>query len=209
VKVQPELYKKKRENLVKYSNIIENMSTQDSNSQQCFPTLCKNGCGFFSSIDSKGFCSVCYKEYLKKEAAAEPPVESNNEEEVPTTVTNAISQLTLEEEIKPEEASEIVIPNLDETEIEQPALPSTSTDKVDTAGEKDKEPKDTKKKKNRCLSCKKKLGLTGFSCRCGGLYCAIHRYSDKHECSFDYKAMGEKEISENNPLIVAQKVAKI
>merc|ERR1712029_453170 len=66
-----------------------------------------------------------------------------------------------------------------------------------------------KKKKNKCLSCKKKLGLTGFTCRCGGLYCAIHRYSDKHECNFDYKAMGEKEISENNPLIVAQKVAKI
>jgi len=185
------------------------MSTQDSNSQQCFPTLCKNGCGFFSSIDSKGFCSVCYKEYLKKERKEEANVEQNAEEEVPTTVTNAISKLTLEEEINPEEAAEIVIPNLEETEPEQPALPSSSKDTVDVAEEKEKEPKDTKKKKNRCLSCKKKLGLTGFSCRCGGLYCAIHRYSDKHECNFDYKAMGEKEISDNNPLIVAQKVAKI
>jgi len=185
------------------------MSTQDSNSQQCFPTLCKNGCGFFSSIDSKGFCSVCYKEYLKKERKEEANVEQNAEEEVPTTVTNAISKLTLEEEINQEEAAEIVIPNLEETEPEQLALPSSSKDTVDIAEEKEKEVKDTKKKKNRCLSCKKKLGLTGFSCRCGGLYCAIHRYSDKHECNFDYKAMGEKEISDNNPLIVAQKVAKI
>jgi len=187
------------------------MSTQDSNSQQCFPTLCKNGCGFFSSIDSKGFCSVCYKDYLKKERKDEAPVESNAEEEVPTTVTNAFSELTLEEEeTKQEEAAAaIVIPNLEETEPELPASPSTSTDVVDAVEEKEKEPKDTKKKKNRCMSCKKKLGLTGFSCRCGGLYCAIHRYSDKHECNFDYKAMGEKEISENNPLIVAQKVAKI
>merc|ERR1712236_127169 len=144
------------------------MSTQDQNSQQCFPQLCKNGCGFFSSIDSKGFCSVCYKDYLKKEAATDSAsVETSSKEEVPSTVSESMSQLTLEES------------------------------------------KDTKKKKNRCLSCKKKLGLTGFSCRCGGLYCAIHRYSDKHDCSFDYKAMGEKEISENNPLIVAQKVAKI
>jgi len=190
------------------------MSTQDSNSQQCFPTLCKNGCGFFSSIDSKGFCSVCYKEYLKKEAAAAATVASNNEEEeVPTTV--AMSQLSLEEETKreePIETPEIVVPDLEESvseTVSATALPSSSTDVPDAGDDKEKEPKDNKKKKNRCLSCKKKLGLTGFSCRCGGLYCAIHRYSDKHECGFDYKAMGEKEISENNPLIVAQKVAKI
>merc|ERR1712218_298293 len=44
-----------------------------------------------------------------------------------------------------------------------------------------------KKKKNRCFSCKKKVGLTGFTCRCGGLFCSINRYSDKHDCSFDYK----------------------
>merc|ERR1719445_1699574 len=51
-----------------------------------------------------------------------------------------------------------------------------------------------KKKKNRCLSCKKKVGLTGFTCRCGGLFCSIHRYSDKHECTFDYKELGAEEI---------------
>merc|ERR1719427_571510 len=33
-----------------------------------------------------------------------------------------------------------------------------------------------------------KVGMTGFTCRCGGLFCSIHRYSDKHECGFDYKA---------------------
>merc|ERR1712193_48740 len=77
------------------------------------------------------------------------------------------------------------------------------------AAEEKEEPKDTKKKKNRCALCKKKVGLTGFTCRCGGLFCGIHRYSDKHDCNFDYKAMGEKEISEANPVIVAQKINKI
>merc|ERR1719431_1697587 len=63
--------------------------------------------------------------------------------------------------------------------------------------------KDSKK------GCKKKVGLTGFTCRCGGLFCSIHRYSDKHECGFDYKALGAEEISKSNPVVVAQKVAKI
>merc|ERR1711963_209302 len=66
-----------------------------------------------------------------------------------------------------------------------------------------------KKKKNRCLSCKKKVGLTGFTCRCGGLFCSIHRYSDKHECNFDYKELGAEEIRKSNPVVVAKKVQKI
>jgi hypothetical protein len=41
------------------------------------------------------------------------------------------------------------------------------------------------------------------------MYCGIHRYSDKHECSFDYNALGKAEISAANPVIVAEKVAKI
>merc|ERR1712001_219974 len=66
-----------------------------------------------------------------------------------------------------------------------------------------------KKKKNRCLSCKKKVGLTGFTCRCGGLFCSIHRYSDKHDCTFDYKELGAEEIRKSNPVVVASKVQKI
>ena len=27
--------------------------------------------------------------------------------------------------------------------------------------------------------------------RCGGLFCSIHRYSDKHQCDFDYKVTPE------------------
>ena len=49
----------------------------------------------------------------------------------------------------------------------------------------------------------------GFTCRCGGLFCSIHRYSDKHECNFDYKELGAEEIRKNNPTVVAKKVQKI
>ena len=66
-----------------------------------------------------------------------------------------------------------------------------------------------KKKKNRCLTCKKKVGLTGFTCRCGGLFCSLHRYSDEHACDFDYKKLGAEEIKKSNPLIIAKKVEEI
>jgi len=194
------------------------MSTQDGNSQPLFPTLCKNGCGFFSGIDSKGFCSVCYKKYLKKEAA-----DNSEAGEADDTTSAVLAQLSLEEtpaKIAPEEVEvskaeiEVAVAEVKAEAIaaEEPSPSLTDGGACALAVEKEEEkeePKETKKKKNRCFSCKKKLGLTGFSCRCGGLFCAVHRYSDKHECNFDYKAMGEKEISEANPLIVAAKVAKI
>lgn len=61
----------------------------------------------------------------------------------------------------------------------------------------------------RCSSCQKRVGLTGFRCRCGDLFCASHRYSDTHDCSFDYKALGREEISKANPVIRAAKIIKI
>jgi len=47
---------------------------------------------------------------------------------------------------------------------------------------------------SRCISCKKKVGLLGFHCRCGGTFCEKHRYSDKHECSFDYRSHGRDQV---------------
>ncbi|VDP55631.1 unnamed protein product [Schistosoma curassoni] len=65
------------------------------------------------------------------------------------------------------------------------------------------------KTRPRCAVCHKRVGLTGFSCRCGGLYCSIHRYSDAHNCSYDYRESGQEEIRRSNPQIVCQKVQKI
>lgn len=62
---------------------------------------------------------------------------------------------------------------------------------------------------HRCSTCQKRVGLTGFRCRCGDLFCARHRYSDTHDCSFDYKAAGREEISKANPVIRAAKIIKI
>lgn len=66
-----------------------------------------------------------------------------------------------------------------------------------------------KKKKSKCLICKKKVGLTGFTCRCGGLYCSVHRYSNEHQCTVDYRKAGAEEIRRNNPVIKGEKIQKI
>ncbi|RYR33234.1 hypothetical protein Ahy_A10g047791 [Arachis hypogaea] len=46
---------------------------------------------------------------------------------------------------------------------------------------------ETKKRYNRC---NKKVGLIGFECRCGDLFCGNHRYPEIHECEFNFKDIG-------------------
>eukprot|EP00092_Neocalanus_flemingeri_P107157 GFUD01137534.1.p1 GENE.GFUD01137534.1~~GFUD01137534.1.p1 ORF type:complete len:202 (+),score=59.77 GFUD01137534.1:194-799(+) len=201
------------------------MDSRDSNVQQNHPTLCKNGCGFYSNAGNEGLCSVCYKDIVKKKQA--PPT---NMPASFSPAPNSMASLSIEEGAV---ASSMVAMGgmgarptpvtLDTATPTVPVIPAmgSTEKKVESdlssvagsslggpEGEKDGE-KDGKKKKSRCLSCKKKVGLTGFTCRCGGLFCSIHRYSDKHECGFDYKALGAEEISKSNPVVVAQKVAKI
>ncbi|KAJ3677632.1 hypothetical protein LUZ60_003356 [Juncus effusus] len=61
---------------------------------------------------------------------------------------------------------------------------------------------------NRCFRCRKRVGLTGFRCRCGDMFCGDHRYSDRHGCTFDYKTAGRDLISKENPVVRAAKIVR-
>ncbi|XP_049594359.1 AN1-type zinc finger protein 5 [Syngnathus scovelli] len=79
-----------------------------------------------------------------------------------------------------------------------------------TAGSEDsQDPEPPKPKKNRCFMCRKKVGLTGFECRCGNQFCGFHRYSDQHNCPYDYKAEAAAKIRKENPVVVADKIQRI
>eukprot|EP00731_Ephydatia_muelleri_P024775 Em0016g1046a len=66
------------------------------------------------------------------------------------------------------------------------------------------------KQRNRCAHCGKKTRLAAaYNCRCGGVYCAVHRYPEVHACTYDYKAEGRQTLSKNNPKVVASKIHKI
>ena len=41
---------------------------------------------------------------------------------------------------------------------------------------------------NRCKNCNREVGLTGFKCRCGNLFCDRHRLPEDHACTQDFKA---------------------
>ncbi|KAF3614148.1 putative chaperone protein dnaJ 6-like [Capsicum annuum] len=61
----------------------------------------------------------------------------------------------------------------------------------------------------KCTACRKRVGLTGFSFKCGDLFYAVYHYSDKHNFPFDYRNAGQNAIAKANCIIVAEKLNKI
>ncbi len=45
-----------------------------------------------------------------------------------------------------------------------------------------------------CLLMRMQVGLTGFKCRCGFIFCGPHRLAEAHQCDFDWKATGEPPV---------------
>ncbi|XP_051507265.1 AN1-type zinc finger protein 4-like isoform X2 [Myxocyprinus asiaticus] len=74
-----------------------------------------------------------------------------------------------------------------------------------------KVPTGTKKKSSKhCFQCGKKTGLaTSYECRCGNIFCSMHRYAETHDCTYDYKSAGRRFLQETNPIISVPKLPKI
>ncbi|XP_004499868.1 zinc finger A20 and AN1 domain-containing stress-associated protein 5-like [Cicer arietinum] len=89
------------------------------------------------------------------------------------------------------------------------SLPEESSEITDRNSSDQTTISEAKRVVSRCSGCRRKVGLTGFRCRCGDLFCSEHRYSDRHDCSFDYKAAGREAIARENPVIRAAKIVKV
>ncbi|XP_064186479.1 AN1-type zinc finger protein 5 isoform X2 [Anguilla rostrata] len=206
---------------------------QETNQTQV-PMLCATGCGFYGNPRTNGMCSVCYKEHLQRQKGggrASPPVAAApavspaaagvSVETAPDPSTDGFTKSEERKSSSPSPVTQQMIAmslsqdsgttDSDRAEEEEEGT-SKSTglalEAPQPSSDGDQTP-DKSKKKNRCFTCRKKVGLTGFDCRCGNLFCAIHRYSDKHDCPYDYRGAAAARIRKENPVVVAEKIQKL
>uniref|UniRef100_A0A672SFS6 AN1-type zinc finger protein 6 n=1 Tax=Sinocyclocheilus grahami TaxID=75366 RepID=A0A672SFS6_SINGR len=180
---------------------------QESNQTQ---VLCSNGCGFYGNPRNNGMCSVCYKDSLQRQnnsSRSSDPGQSDVSQKDPFPILLLSSSLSSKgESMTVQSTSQHEQNRYNIFLFTHPFIISHNSCLIHF----------------NCKGCSLFVQLlfqkgkksfcfymAGFDCRCGHLFCSIHRYSDVHNCSFDYKADAAEKIRKENPLVVGEKIKKI
>lgn len=77
--------------------------------------------------------------------------------------------------------------------------PDTSSSNTTTSSDDfiDGPPRPTQTNRERCFTCQKRVGLLGFKCRCEYVFCGKHRHFTDHDCLYDWKKSGQRDLKNN------------
>ncbi|PHT30622.1 hypothetical protein CQW23_29802 [Capsicum baccatum] len=125
------------------------------------PFLCFNDCDFFGSATTMNMCSKCQNDMIILKQEHAKLIAASSKD---------------------------VIRRSSSSDKSERALAGTAVAFADLASQISQVK--SKKGFKKCTACRKSVGLTGFSYKCGDLFYVVHNYSDKHNFPFDLRNAG-------------------
>ncbi|CAD7704147.1 unnamed protein product [Ostreobium quekettii] len=195
----------------------------DSVEQQQQPALCINNCGFFSNPGCGGMCSKCFRDLGHRQDKRDKETVQTSARDV-KLIAKAGGDALMEEADpapamphRPQRAEPEALPPGGQI---CPLPPGPATGQTSGGQQEGVEGASgapsasgacSPPRKRRCTAdaCKKRVGMMGFKCRCGGVFCEAHRYPEAHACEFDHKASERQKIATENPVVRGDKLDKI
>ncbi|KAM9765866.1 AN1-type zinc finger protein 3 isoform 2-T2 [Menidia menidia] len=174
-------------------------------------------CGFWGSSKTMNLCSKCFADVKKKQPNDDcaPKASSSTSSsqtdifcnETNSSISQSLTVPSTSEEPLQGENGEASIPAQDASEFDSDASPEkrarvsevpeneeSSSSSATSSPSSRNVPKQPSRK--RCHRCQTKLELVQQelgSCRCGYVFCMLHRLPEQHECLFDHLGRGRQE----------------
>uniref|UniRef100_A0A3Q0S5K0 Zinc finger AN1-type containing 3 n=1 Tax=Amphilophus citrinellus TaxID=61819 RepID=A0A3Q0S5K0_AMPCI len=184
--------------------------TSERSKPPTLPPRCP--CGFWGSSKTMNLCSKCFADVQKKQPVEDctpKPIQSTGSSQSPVFSSETSSSSSQSRSLSPP-------PSVSSTETAQGTLctptkrPRESASGSESEATPEKRPRTeekegsgeeargTPKQKNRrrCYRCQTKLELVQQelgSCRCGYVFCMLHRLPEQHDCLFDHLGRGREE----------------
>ncbi|KAA6390681.1 MAG: putative stress-associated protein 8 [Streblomastix strix] len=192
----------------------EQQNTQDAQTvfTQKQKIACKNNCGFYGTEEKEGYCSKCFRDIQIQRGDIQAP------EQVPTQVhivpidqlIEFIRRSTSPPPVEQTNEQRRISPSSNVTTPPAPKQQTLSSRMVSQSPSSSASPSPSNTPShNRCSSCRKKVGLLGYDCKCGNIYCATHKMPEDHNCQYDFKNDQDKNAVKANPKLEPDKISKV
>uniref|UniRef100_F7BLZ2 AN1-type zinc finger protein 3 n=1 Tax=Ornithorhynchus anatinus TaxID=9258 RepID=F7BLZ2_ORNAN len=162
-------------------------------------------CGFWGSSKTMNLCSKCFADFQKKQPDDDStPSTSNSQSDLFSGETNSdnsntsLTTATVNSN-QPQLSTELNVtsPSKEEySQSESEASPVKRPRLLDNPQLPEETSRSKQKSRRRCFQCQTKLELVQQelgSCRCGYVFCMLHRLPEQHDCTFDHMGRGREE----------------